>query len=67
MIILLPMDLILKALTGQGVRVSEEVEDAGLDISEHGESMVAPHSGSVFDAEKGAVNQVVAISADAPP
>ena len=67
MIILVPLDLILKAVTGQGVRVSEEVEDAGLDISEHGESMVAPHSGSVFDAEKGAVNQVVAISADAPP
>jgi Amt family ammonium transporter len=66
MIILVPLDFILKAVTGQGVRVSEEVEDAGLDISEHGESMVAPHSGSVFDAEKGAVNQVVAISADVP-
>jgi len=41
MIIIVPLDLGLKALTGKGIRVSEEAEDIGLDISEHGESMVA--------------------------
>jgi len=40
LVILVPLDLILKATTGKGVRVSEEQEDIGLDLSEHGESMM---------------------------
>lgn len=40
LIILVPLDQILKATTGKGVRVSEEQEDIGLDLSEHGESMM---------------------------
>jgi Amt family ammonium transporter len=53
MAILLPMHFILKQIDGKGVRVSDEVEDAGLDISEHGESMVAPAGQPfIFDADK---------------
>ena len=35
---------ILKATQGIGLRVTEEAEDIGLDISEHGESMVVAHN-----------------------
>jgi len=36
LIILLPLDFILKAMTGHGIRVSEDDEMMGLDLSEHG-------------------------------
>jgi len=49
LIIIVPLDLILKATTGIGVRVSEEVEETGIDISEHGESMVAHPPPVQFD------------------
>jgi ammonia channel protein AmtB len=63
MAILLPMHFILKQIDGKGVRVSDEVEDAGLDISEHGESMVAPAGqASFFDADK--KGEVVSIPAE---
>jgi Amt family ammonium transporter len=53
MAILLPMHFVLKAIDGKGVRVSEEAEDAGIDISEHGESMVATAVQSfILDAAK---------------
>ncbi|EKX40018.1 ammonium transporter [Guillardia theta CCMP2712] len=39
-IILKPLDLIWRAATGNGIRVTEEEEDRGLDLSEHGESML---------------------------
>ena len=35
---------ILKATRGIGLRVTEEAEDIGLDISEHGESMIVSHN-----------------------
>jgi Amt family ammonium transporter len=49
--IMVPMDLILKAATGTGVRVTEQVEEAGLDVSEHGESMVAHPVLNNFDGK----------------
>ena len=51
LVILIPLDQIFKAITKVGVRVTEEVEDTGLDISEHGESMVSQHEHK-FDAGK---------------
>jgi Amt family ammonium transporter len=44
LVIIVPLDLVLKALTGTGVRCTEEAEDLGLDISEHGESMFGHNS-----------------------
>lgn len=56
LLIIVPLDLILKATTGKGVRVSEEAEDIGLDLSEHGESMInmGGHNNQVthFDGSK---------------
>ena len=53
LIILVPMDMILKAATGKGIRVTEEAEDMGLDLSEHGESMVGhPPAGDKVEAMK---------------
>ena len=53
LIILVPMDMILKAATGKGIRVTEEAEDMGLDLSEHGESMVGhPPAGDKVEAIK---------------
>jgi len=53
LIILVPLDLLLKAATGRGMRVTEQAEDMGLDLSEHGESMVSSrHQPSTFDASK---------------
>ena len=43
LIILKGLDALLKATTGFGVRVTEEVEILGLDISEHGETMFSAH------------------------
>jgi len=43
LIILKGLDALLKATTGFGVRVTEEVEVLGLDISEHGETMFSSH------------------------
>jgi Amt family ammonium transporter len=54
LIILVPLDLLLKAATGKGMRVTEQAEDMGLDLSEHGESMMASsrHQPLTFDASK---------------
>lgn len=51
LLIIVPMDLILKAATGTGVRVTDQVEEAGLDVSEHGESMVAHPVLNNFDGK----------------
>lgn len=68
LIIIVPLHFGLKAATGLGCRVSEEAEDTGIDISEHGESMVAHPPPSQFDAKAGsALTPVVAIGNDAPP
>jgi len=54
LLIIIPLDFLLKAITGKGMRVTEEAEDIGLDISEHGESMMGhvagPHDVTKFDA-----------------
>jgi len=51
LVIIVPLDLILKAATGKGMRVSEEAEELGLDLSEHGESMMPTKDiGRPFDA-----------------
>jgi len=66
MLIIVPLDQILKATTGIGIRVSKEAEDQGLDISEHGESMIAhpaPPPGH-FDVSKVPDAAVVAIGND---
>ena len=71
LIIIIPLDFILKAATGKGMRVTEHAEDIGLDISEHGESMMGhpagPNDVTKFDASKepDAV-QTVSVSNDMP-
>jgi Amt family ammonium transporter len=59
LLILVPMDLLLKSTTGRGVRVSEEMEDIGLDVSEHGESMIPSQDMKPMEAS----TTVVSVSA----
>jgi Amt family ammonium transporter len=66
LVIIVPLDFMFKALTGKGVRCSEEAEDLGLDISEHGESMMPPRSGDSFDGAKGSNEPDIAMYNSTP-
>ena len=66
-LIIVPLDLILKAATGLGVRVTEEVEEAGIDISEHGESMVAQPPQVHFDGSNKVADSTVVVSTNEAP